>query len=162
MWTAFPLKVKDELRAMTKSWRELRQGGDDVFGNAVGEVFLFGIAAHVDEWQDRDRGLLARYCRGRGARRRLARGLLASKHHVIHVDRALDVLEGALAKVGEADRYLVLHLLARRSGNADSAGFRQRFEPSRDVHAVAVDVIAFDDDVADIDADAENDAAFFR
>jgi hypothetical protein len=83
-------------------------------------------------------------------------------NHVIHVDRALDVLEGALAKVGEADRYLVLHLLARRSGNADSAGFRQRFQPSRDVHAVAIDVIAFDDDVADIDADAENDAAFFR
>ena len=162
MWTAFPLKVKDELRGDDEELGKLRQGGDNVFRDTVGEVFLLGIAAHVDEWQNRDRGLLARYRRRRGARRRLACGLLASEHHVIHVDRALDILEGALAKVGEADRYLVLHLLARRSGNADSAGFRQRFQPSRDVHAVAIDVIAFDDDVADIDADAENDAAFFR
>jgi len=100
--------------------------------------------------------------RRRGAPRRLARGLLAFKHHMIHMDRALDILESALTKIGEAYRYLVLHLLARRSGNADAAGLRQRFQPSGDVHAIAVNVIAFDDDVADIDADSENDAAFLR
>jgi hypothetical protein len=29
--------------------------GDQVLGDAVGKVLLLGIAAHIDEWQDRDR-----------------------------------------------------------------------------------------------------------
>src|SRR5580700_5685456 len=33
-----------------------RQPGDDVFDNAVDEIFLLGITAHVLEWQDLDRG----------------------------------------------------------------------------------------------------------
>ena len=35
---------------------DLRQVGDDVFGDAVGEIFLLGIARHVGEWQNGDRG----------------------------------------------------------------------------------------------------------
>ena len=35
--------------------RHLRQVGDDVLGDAVAEIFLLGIAAHVDERQDADR-----------------------------------------------------------------------------------------------------------
>ena len=34
------------------------QAGDDVLGQPVGEVFLFGIAAHVLKWQYRDRRLV--------------------------------------------------------------------------------------------------------
>ena len=37
-----------------------RQGGDDVLGHAVGKVILFGIAAHVGEWQDGERWLVRR------------------------------------------------------------------------------------------------------
>ena len=37
--------------------RDLRQIGDDVLGDAVGEVFLLGIAAHVGERKHRDRRL---------------------------------------------------------------------------------------------------------
>ncbi len=37
---------------------EFLDGGErieDLLGDAVGEIFLLGIRAHVDEWQDRDR-----------------------------------------------------------------------------------------------------------
>ena len=36
---------------------QARERRDDVLGDAVGEVILLGIAAHVGEWQDGDRGL---------------------------------------------------------------------------------------------------------
>ena len=41
---------------MTSQFVEMRQCGNDVLGQPVGEKFLLGIAAHVDEGQDRDRG----------------------------------------------------------------------------------------------------------
>ena len=44
--------------------RKFRQGGDDVFRDAVGEIFLLRIAAHVGEWQHGDRH--ARRVRRRG------------------------------------------------------------------------------------------------
>jgi hypothetical protein len=57
--------------------RQLRQRGDDVLGNAVSEIFLLGIAAHVGERQHGDRraGGLGRLSRGeRGLVSRVARG----------------------------------------------------------------------------------------
>src|SRR5262249_25279441 len=41
-----------------------RQVGNDVLGNTLREIFLFGIAAHVGEGQHRDRRLPR--CRARG------------------------------------------------------------------------------------------------
>ena len=38
---------------------QLRQRRDDVLADAVGEIFLFGIAAHVGEWEHRDRRRIA-------------------------------------------------------------------------------------------------------
>ncbi len=38
--------------------RELRQRGDDVFRDAVGEILLLGVAAHVGERQNGDRRLV--------------------------------------------------------------------------------------------------------
>ena len=43
------------LRAITDSAETLRQIGDDVLADAVAEIFLLGVAAHVDERQDADR-----------------------------------------------------------------------------------------------------------
>src|SRR5271165_21112 len=48
-------------------------------------------------------------------------------------------------------------LYARR--NADTARLGQAFEPGGNIDAVAKDVAVLDDDIADIDADAELDAA---
>ena len=49
---------------------------------------------------------------------------------------------------------------ARR--DADPAGFRQRFEPSGDIDPVTMNVVAVDDDVAKIDADAPFDTGLGR
>ena len=43
-------------------------------------------------------------------------------------------------------------------GNADAAGVGDAFQPGRDIDAVAKNVVVVDDDVADMDADAEFDA----
>ena len=43
----------------------------------------------------------------------------------------------------------------------DAAGLGERLQPRRHVHAVAVDVVAFDDDFAEIDADPVADALGF-
>ena len=48
--------------------------------------------------------------------------------------------------------------LVDRARDADTARFRQPLQPCRDIDAVAIDVVAVDDHVAEIDTDAENDA----
>ena len=45
-------------------------------------------------------------------------------------------------------------------GNADAARIGERLEPRRDIDAVAIDVVAVDDDVAEIDADPQLDCRF--
>ena len=58
----------------------------------------------------------------------------------------------------EAEVELVLDLVVDVAGDADAAGLGEAFEAGGDVDAVAEDVVGLDDDVADIDADAEADA----
>ena len=71
-------------------------------------------------------------------------------------DRVLDVLELLGAAVDEADvRQLAADLVIDLRRHADRARVRDRFEAGGDVDAVAVEIVALDDDVADIDADAE-------
>ena len=48
-----------------------------------------------------------------------------------------------------------LDLLMHRSRDADAAGLGERFEPRRDIYPGAVDVLALGDDLAEIDAHAE-------
>ena len=57
--------------------------------------------------------------------------------------------------VVECDIELVADMVVHRPRHADAAGLGQGFEPRRDVDPVAVDVVVVDDDVAEIDADAE-------
>jgi hypothetical protein len=57
----------------------------------------------------------------------------------------------------KAKSTFVAHLVAHRAADADPARLGQAFEPRRDIDAVAVNVVLVDDDVADIDADAELD-----
>jgi hypothetical protein len=48
------------------------------------------------------------------------------------------------------------------AAHADAAGLGEGLEARRDVHAVAEDVVALVDDVADVDADAQDDPAVVR
>jgi hypothetical protein len=53
-------------------------------------------------------------------------------------------------------------LFAHRPRDADAARFGQVFEPRRDVHGVAIEVLAVDDHVAEVDPDTEMDAPVVR
>ena len=75
-----------------------------------------------------------------------------------HAHRIGDVLELDVAHVLEDMARLAAHFVAHLGRDADAAWFRQRLQPRGDVDAVAVDVRALADDVAKIDADAQNDA----
>ena len=77
-------------------------------------------------------------------------------------DRAGDVLDALRPHVLEAEIELVAHLVAHDAADIDPAGVGQRLDARGDVDAVAVDVVAVDDDVADIDADAEFAAPILR
>ena len=86
--------------------------------------------------------------RGRGLRRKI---------EPIDAHRPRDVLEALLPSIDEVGRHLALHLPPSVLGNRDAAGFGDALDPRRDVDAVTKDVLALDDDVADIDANPELD-----
>ena len=52
-------------------------------------------------------------------------------------------------------------VIERRAGDANTAWLRHRLQTRGDVDAVAIDVVALDDDVAEIDADAKPDLPRF-
>jgi hypothetical protein len=142
--------VNEELRAITS--RDLRQVGDQILRDAVAEVLLLGIAAHVGERQHCDRWLV------RHGRCRQARGARCESD-AEHAHRPGDVLHRLLAEVLQYDPELVAHRIAHGARDENATWLGQRLKARRDVDAVAVDVVAFDDHVAEVDADAEFDAA---
>ena len=136
-----------------------RQAGDDVLDDAVDEIFLLGVAAHVLKRQHGDRRPLRDGESGAGAgfrRRDCARRHV--RFDAVDAHRPGDVLDALLAEVLEAEIELVAHLVAHDAADADAAGLGERFEAGSDVDAVAENVVAVDDDVAEIDADAKLDA----
>ncbi len=78
------------------------------------------------------------------------------------MDRADDVLDLPVAQILEGEAQLVLHVIAHGARDANAAGLGQSLQPRGDVDAVAEDILAVDDDVAEIDADAQVDAAIRR
>ena len=78
--------------------------------------------------------------------------------HPVHRDGLRDVLDPVLAHRLEREVELGLHLIVDVAGDADAARLGEALEARRDVHAVAEDVAVFQDDVADVDADAVADA----
>jgi hypothetical protein len=80
----------------------------------------------------------------------------------VHLDGTSDVLDLLRPKFVEAETQLVQDLIPYNLADADVAGFRQRLEPRCDVHAVAVNVIPVDDDVADVDANTKFDPLLRR
>src|ERR1700691_4875034 len=72
-------------------------------------------------------------------------------------NRPVDVLDADLAAVLEVNVDAVANAFIDDRGDANASGFGERLEPRGDVDAIAVNVLAFDDDVAKIDADAQHD-----
>ena len=73
-----------------------------------------------------------------------------------------DVLDGLVALVGEVQIEFVADLVAHRRRTGNAAGTGQTLQPDRHVHAVAIEIVAVDDEVAEIDAHAELEMAVFR
>ena len=148
---------------------QLREIGDDVLADAVGEILLLGIAAHVVEREHGDRGLV-----GNGRRRRqlsIAGSRRSSPGSAwrnsdlkrIDPDRLGDVLELGLAEIADRKIEPRFHLAIGVLGQADRAGRGNPFQPRGDIDAVAHQVaVALLDDIAQMDADAELDAALGR
>jgi len=78
------------------------------------------------------------------------------------MDWALHVLDRVLAHVFERVRHLAGNVIPDRGRNRDQSDRRDCLQPRSDVDAIAVDVLAFNDDVAEIDADAVAKLFFAR
>ena len=77
----------------------------------------------------------------------------------VNPDRSRNVFDGLLAHVLEAEAQLVSHLVVDIARNQNAARLSERLQPCRDVDAVAIDIVAVADDVADINTDTELNAA---
>lgn len=83
------------------------------------------------------------------------RHLNAFGRHEEDADRAVDVFQRALAEVMEADRNALLHLLSQRVGGDDFARPSQLEQARRNIDGIAGETLAVDQQVADIQADAQ-------
>jgi hypothetical protein len=75
---------------------------------------------------------------------------------------ALEVLEQLGSDIVEGEIDAVADMLAHSLGDQHPAGFAELLQPGRDVDAVAQDVRALNDYVAEVDADPQHEAPFRR
>src|SRR6202022_2455790 len=99
---------------------------------------------------------------GGGGPRRLSDGVGEGRANPVDPHRAGNVLDLLFAQILEDKGQPVAHLVMDRVGDEDAAGIGERFDPGGDVDAVAIKIVALDDHVAEIDADAQLDAAVRR
>ena len=99
-----------------------------------------------------------------GSARAAGRDCAASplEPHPVDPHRPGDVLKLLFAGILEGDIELASRIFLYAARNADPARFREALETGRHIHAVAEDVAAVDDDIADIDANAELDPPLLR
>ena len=140
---------------MTKNHVLPGQSGDDVLGETVRKVFLFRVAAHILNGRTAIDGLSGS---GSGG----AAGPPPLDANAIDPHRPRDVLELALAGILKATSSLPCTSSCTRPDTQMPPGSRQRLQSRRHVHAVAPHVVAIDDDVAEVDADAELDPLLRR
>ena len=155
--TGLPLWTKAELREITSRSRKrdssvmMSSVRPSAKNSCSGSPLMLANGSTAIE------GLAAAVWRSRLAR--VPRRQPAVEHDGIGADRPGDVLDRLLAEIREGELEPGADLLAHRRGDADAAGLGQGLEARGDVDAVAEDVVALDDHVAEIDADAELDPA---
>jgi hypothetical protein len=141
---------------------EARQIGRQAFGDAVDEIVLFGIAAHVREGQDDDRPARRGRFFGRCSWSGLRLGGMADIKG-IHPDCLGDVLELRRAEIVDGEIEPSLDLPVGLLGQTDRAGLGKALQTCGDIDAVAHQIaVTFLDDIAQVNADAELDAALGR
>ena len=116
-------------------------------------IGIFGLLGRAGVPWSVGRGLSASQLVGEG---------LALRRQGKDMRRIGDVLQPLLAEIDELGGDRAPHMAPGVSRDADAAGRREPFEARDDIDAVAVDVVRRDNDVAEIDTDAELDAAVLR
>src|SRR6516162_9086328 len=120
--------------------RDLRQVGDDVFANSVGEILLLRIPRHVGEWQNGDCQVRLRYC-SIGTSVVVGGRVCRAGMPPPDSNRPIDILDIDVATVLEANVDPIADALVNDRGNANAAGLGDRFKARGDVYAIAVNVI---------------------
>ena len=87
---------------------------------------------------------------------------MAGTTYRVGANRLGDILDAMVAERAVIEIELVPDLVVHGLRDADGAGLGERLEPGGDVDAVAKDVVAVDDDVAEIDADPQLETALGR
>ena len=124
--------------------REPRQFGDDVFDDAVDQIFLLRVRAHIVERQHGNRWFVWQHRfwgRGLFGFERW-RGLI--QQDAVDVHGALDILELALTNIFEGDAepaQATLDVLLHSARDAHTSSFRQCFQSRRHVYAVAMAIV---------------------
>ncbi len=72
-------------------------------------------------------------------------------------DRPVDILDADVAGILEPNVDPIADAFVDDGGNANAAGLGQRLQAGGDVDAIAVNVVALDDHVAEIDPDPQHD-----
>jgi hypothetical protein len=77
-------------------------------------------------------------------------------------DRPIDILDTYVAAILEPDFDPIADALVDDRGDADSAGLGEGFQSRGDVDTITVDVVVFNDDISEIDADSQHDGRLAR
>ncbi len=91
----------------------------------------------------------------------MGRGVRCVGFHPIDLHRLGDVLDLLLPHVLEIQLHLAFDMIDDGAGHTDATRLSQPFHASRNVDPVPVDVVALDDDVADVDAHAVDNSLVF-
>jgi hypothetical protein len=138
--------------------------GDDVVSDAVREVLLLRVVAHVREGKH-GHGRFVAYPRPLDSRGRVRRerGLgVGAGPHPIHPHRFIDVFERVLAEWLAHERQLARDLVTHRTRDAHTPTFGKPLDARSDIDSVSVNSVTLDNDLAEIDPDSEVHAAVHR
>ena len=81
----------------------------------------------------------------------------ARRADAIDADRPIEILDGFFAQVAVAEPQLRGDLMMGRFGKTDAAGLGQALQPGGQIDAIAVEIAALHHDIAQIDADPQQE-----
>jgi hypothetical protein len=135
-----------------------REQSDDVFGQPFRQKFEHAIFRENYERSKGNRPRLGSYIDLRGADILDSVGVCTVsglEYNLKCSHRTFDVFQRESAKVAKLRLYAIDHGIAGAGGNNYAARLGDSFEPGRNVHAIAKNVVVFDYDVADVNSDAK-------
>jgi hypothetical protein len=130
---------------------------DDVFGQPIRQKFEHSIFRENDERSKGNRPRLGSYI---DLQPDILNGvgvctISGLEYNSKCSHRTFDVFQRESAKVAKLRLYAIDHGIVGASGNNYAARLGDSFEPGRNVHAVAKNVVVFDYDIADVNSDAK-------